>query len=293
MNLAHHAIPPVIDGPRLEASLAVSGTGRPLHTQGMQAARGWAAGWASHVGLRHVERGRPCEDSIAIDWPPGPAGGLHVAVSDGVSAGACAAVASATAANHLVGLRPEYPEWGDADHLRESQAELAGRIVQADAVVQSAIAQYSPRSGAATFSAAWLSADGHGWVCRVGDCRAWRWWTDENGQVQLQLLGPDQDYLQMAEAPPPGVPPFNPARMIGNGMVGQPSPWDVYLGSGEGLLLTSDGIHSVLTQQDLAMLLERGTRRRLGLGPVARSMERLARHRGSRDDVAVLILVRR
>ncbi|GHU41263.1 hypothetical protein AGMMS50289_04120 [Betaproteobacteria bacterium] len=225
-----------------------------------------------------------------------PQSGLHCCVADGVSGGACGAVASLSAAHYLVGLRPAYPE-SEAEDFGACKAALEQWIVAADEVVEKKVAEQGDRAGATTFSAAWLSPTGDGWISRLGDCRVWCWKMDEKNEVQLYQVGGDQTFTAMNETPEPNVSMSNPARLLGVGLVGEPDVWDVHLASGEGLMLTSDGIHATLSSEEIAGLLQACLRhdrkRRRTLCTTARLIERRARMSGSRDDLSVMILRRR
>lgn len=263
----------------------------------------WSLAALTWVGPRHAQHGLPCEDTAA--WRVTPGGAAHLVVADGVSAGARGDAASAALAMHLLGLdlagpqRPDPSSSPPTPGVAESEQEaLARQVLAADAVVQAALDLASPgRSGAATFVAVWIDAQGQGWASRVGDCRLylWRWYPGADGKPGLALTQATQDqtFAALGEAPPPGVPPHNPARMVGNGHIGQPEVQALQLAAGDGLLLCSDGVHDVLSADALQRVLAHGLARGRPLQAVAGLMARLARRGGSRDDIGIALLAYR
>ncbi|MDL2268401.1 protein phosphatase 2C domain-containing protein [Desulfosarcina sp. OttesenSCG-928-A07] len=257
--------------------------------------RGWVVGWAVHVGSHHVENDKGCEDSIAIDQylfsGADIAERLNVSVCDGVSGGALGAVASATAANYLTGLRPDFPDATNTAGLADARTRLENDIQHVDDVVRDAIAKHTTRTGATTISAAWLGPKGEGWICRIGDCRFWQWRMPPKGDIRIKQLTEDQTYHNIGEIPPFGIPDVNPVFMAGNGTVGDPEVVRISLMPNEGLILASDGVHNFLTDQEMIDLIASGLWNHQNLGDVARTIEEKARENGSYDDVAVLVLM--
>ena len=256
----------------------------------------WALAVGTWVGRRHAQHGLPCEDTAA--WRITPGGAAHLVVADGVSSGARGDVASAALASHVLGLEPAYPSPASATlgPGESAQDALAQQVLASDTVVQAALAAASPgRSGATTFAAVWLNAQGQGWFSRVGDCRLylWRWQpgVDGNPGLTLTQATQDQTFAALDEPPPPGVPPDNPARMVGNGCIGAPDVLALQLAAGAGLLLCSDGVHDVLSADQLHRLIAHGLARGRPLPAVARLLARLARCSGSRDDIGIAMLV--
>lgn len=261
----------------------------------------WAVAAGTWVGRRHAQHGLLCEDTAA--WRITPGGAAHLVVADGVSSGARGDVASAALAGHVLALEPAYlmpadlsaasPTLGPGESAQDA---LAQQVLASDAVVQAALAAASPgRSGAATFAAVWLDAQGQGWYSRVGDCRLyrWRWQRGVGGRPALTLTqaSQDQTFVALGEPPPPGVPPYNPARMVGNGCIGAPEVLALQLAAGDGLLLCSDGVHDVLSVEVLQRVVAHGLQRGRPLQSVARLLARLARSSGSRDDIGIAMAV--
>ena len=167
----------------------------------------------------------------------------------------------------------------DADGVRHA-------LLAADRAVARSIASHTDQLGAATVAmcagvderlSTWLIA----WV---GDCRAYR--IAAGGVTQLTR---DDTYRHLAETPPAGSSPDDPARMVGNGAVSMPNLIEVGLGDDEMLVLASDGVHKHVEPYHIVRVL--GT----GRAPLARRCARLialARVRGSRDDATVLVVHR-
>ncbi len=200
-------------------------------------------------------------------------------VADGVGGGALAAQASRELVFHLHAA---------LDGRRIDAAAIRDALLAADRQVGRSLAQRTAASGAATVALAagtgpllrrWL-------VAWVGDCRVYR--VDGATETPAQLLTVDDTYRHLAEAPPPGGSDDDPARMVGNGAVSEPNVERVALGSGEMLVLVSDGVHKHVEPGELARVLR-------GRAPLARRCGRLlalARARGSSDDATVLVVRR-
>jgi len=199
-------------------------------------------------------------------------------VADGVGGGVLAATASRDLVAHLhaaLAVRP-------ADAVAVRAALLA-----ADRAIAQRIAQHSAGCGAATVALClragtsmtrWL-------VAWVGDCRVYRVGVNADDAEALTV---DDTYRHLAETPPVGGSPDDPARMIGNGAVDAPNVREVDLRAGERLLLCSDGVHRHVTAQEIARVLRGGD-------PLAQRCARLvelARLRGGRDDATALAVQR-
>lgn len=131
---------------------------------GRASGRGWQVAWAQIIGRHHP---RITEDAVAhrlTTLPGAPADLLNVAVADGVGGGARGDVAADTLVTHCQHMPTS--AYGQA-------ADMAEWLKQAEAVVQQALRQVTYSPGAATMAAAWLGADGHGHVMRVGHARAY------------------------------------------------------------------------------------------------------------------------
>ena len=201
-----------------------------------------------------------------------------VVVADGVGGGAEAARASRELCVRLHGALDR--AGADAPGVRQA-------LLVADRAIARSIAARGEATGASTVVLAkaldrslarWL-------VAWVGDCRAWRL---RPGDGRAELLTVDDTYRNLAEVPPRGGSPDDPARMVGNGAVDLPNVRCVTLERGERLVLASDGVHKHVDERDLALTLsERGP-----LAPRCRAVVDLARRQGSRDDATVLVVER-
>jgi protein phosphatase len=227
---------------------------------------------ASCCGLRHDVN----EDSYsALDG----AAAVYV-VADGVGGGAMASRASRELVRRVHRV---------LDNRPIEDASVRAALLIADHEVARSIACETDQLGAATV--ALCACEGaelsHWLVAWVGDCRVYRVGVDTDSEAEL--LTRDDTYRHLAETPPPGGAPDDPARMIGNGAVSVPNLAPVELGDEEMLMLCSDGVHKHVDARDIARLLRRG-----GL-PLARRCTRLlalARARGSTDDATVLVIHR-
>jgi protein phosphatase len=198
-------------------------------------------------------------------------------VADGVGGGAMASRAS----RELVWRVHRVLDGACIDASAVRHALLA-----ADRAVARSIANHTDELGAATVAmcagvderlSTWLIA----WV---GDCRAYR-----IAAGDVTQLTRDDSYRHLAETPPAGSSPDDPARMVGNGAVSMPNLVEVGLGDDEMLLLASDGIHKHVDAHHIARVLGAGH------GSLARRCVRLialARVRGSRDDATALVVHR-
>ena len=281
--------------------------GQGLHLHGQS--QHFALWGSTRVGRSHAAHGKPCEDSVAARFTA--QGALHAALADGVSSGARGDVASQAMVQFAVALpvvfapAPGFAPGPQAQAARSdfhavadctthpTQQHLAEQLAQADVHVAQALAAAAPgRSGATTSAAVWVGANGLAWFNRVGDCRVWHWRTAPGaaGDVTLTLAAQDQTFTALGEDPPPGVPPHNPARMVGNGRIGQPEVQALQLQPGDGLLLSSDGLHDVLSPDHLRRAIAHAQRRGATLRHLGRLLQRLARLRGSTDDIALIVL---
>lgn len=200
-------------------------------------------------------------------------------VADGVGGGAMAWRASRELVARVHRALDGVPI--DADAVRHA-------LLAADRAVARSIATHTSELGAATVAlcagadeclSTWL-------VAWVGDCRVYR--LDAAARAAT-LLTYDDTYRHLAETPPAGSSPDDPARMVGNGAVTMPNLVEVALGDDEMLVLVSDGVHKHVDASHLGRVLGNGP------VPLARRCVRLvalARVRGSVDDATVLVVHR-
>ena len=255
-------------------------TGRELHESATTVERGTLAtagarldlAAASYCGLRHDVN----EDShSALDG----AAPVYV-VADGVGGGAMAARASRELVRRVHRV---------LDNRRIDDASVRAALLIADHEVARSIASETDQLGAATVVlCACEDAELSNWlVAWVGDCRVYRLVADTDSEAEL--LTRDDTYRHLAETPPPGGSPDDPARMVGNGAVSVPNLAQVELGDDEMLMLCSDGVHKHVDAHDIARLLRRGT---LPLPRRCTRLLALARARGSTDDATALVIHR-
>lgn len=295
--------PALAQGTSLQAQVQATLLPGTLHTHGQLHSACWQVAWVSATGLRHLAQDKGCEDSCQAQ-SIGPQGAMHLAVADGVSQGARGDVASATAAQAVM-QAPEYQAGAD-------RAPYTQTLQQAEVAVHTALQAVTQSRGATTLASAWLGHSGQGLVSRVGDCRVYAWQAPQTLQaeqptsapmpVQVSQLLPDQSYTQLGETPRSGIHPHNPARMLGVGALGTPELLPIEVPVGAGLILSSDGLHDVMTLQAwanaLAPLADMGSihhNPQHGSDTLQTLCVQLVRHaqdNGSDDDVSVM-LVRR
>jgi serine/threonine protein phosphatase PrpC len=208
---------------------------------------------------------------------PARGDGRLFVVADGVGGGAKAQLAS----RHLVAVLHAALERGgtlDDDRVRAA-------VLDADRRVARRIARETDRAGAATFVlCAAIDAPASRWlVAWVGDCRVYR-----QAGATIECLTRDHSFARLRETPPAGGRADDPARMVGNGAVGQAEVARHTLAPGALLALCTDGVHRHLDSADWLGAL----RRPLPLAQRCRDLVALARLRGSRDDATVLLLQR-
>lgn len=239
----------------------------------------WQLASTCLTGLRHLAQNRSCEDSAG--HRPQPAGGITVAMGDGVSSGAHPLAASASAVDYCLSTPLHNVHLGALDQN-----------------VRHAVALHSERPGATTLAAAWLDAEGQGQLLHVGDCRAYLW---RPAEATLHLLTRDHTFTTLGELPPRHVPADNPARMLGVGHIDMstaPHRRPVQLAPGDVLMLSTDGLHASLPHRALTLAFARfqASMQRPGLGAtprlarLTRCLARAACQHGSDDDISLLLL---
>lgn len=270
------SFPPAVEAPlSLRGELVVS--------CGEFDAGSWELGWAQLIGQKH----RHCEDSIGIAWTEGlpvttgclEPTGVTLALADGVGGGSHGEVASRVLVQHCLDL-------GLVSVGLTGQLALTAGLLQADSVVNRALAALTPAPGAATLAAAWLAADGRGWICRVGDARLSVW---RPCDACWQPLLADQSYVNLGETAPSPEHQHAPARMVGAGLMGKPEVVPFSLAAEEVLMLSSDGLHQWLDPLAWAATPLAGWRMR----DLARAMALRSRELGGDDDISLVLARRR
>jgi PPM family protein phosphatase len=251
-------------GPGLMTPAALSGSAgaRAAWRGGLE--YGAASRWGSH----HPEN----EDSYLL--PTGS--GMPIAVADGVGGGARGKVASQVMTTRIKLLTPA---------LLADPRQLRTWLLASDDTVAAEIARRADRPGATTFVAAVPSRHGRRWaVTWAGDCRAYRL-TAAN---VLQCLTRDDTYGNLAEIPPAGASPDDPARMVGNGAVDQANLRAIALAEGEILFLCSDGVHRFVPGEQIVAIMRAAG----GLDQCCRRLTAAAHLNGGHDDATVVAVER-
>ena len=226
---------------------------------------------ASSTGTRHAVN-EDCHSDIDDAVPV-------FVVADGVGGGAMAAWASRRVVTRVRASLSK----GTLDDAAVREA-----LYSADREVGRGIARRTARSGAATVAlCAGSGAALSRWlVAWVGDCRVYRVATGDGRAPEL--ITRDDTYRNLGEAPPPGGSLDDPARMVGNGAIGEPNVARIDLAIGEALLLVTDGVFKHVTCGEMRSALALPI-------PLAQRCMRLieiARARGSSDDATALVVCR-
>jgi serine/threonine protein phosphatase PrpC len=295
-------------------------------THGLATQGPWVLAWACQAGTRHLTHGKPCEDSVAHRFHG--AGAVAIALADGISGGAAGDAASAAAVRYCTDFADALPTdsveatqrtatrqaqttlWDDrasASSAAANHPQLQTYLNALDNRVQAAVAQHSDRAGATTLAAAWLNADGSGWLSHLGDVRAYVYTgvgvtTDSSppARCTLQPITRDHTYANAGEVPPHQVAADNPNRMAGNGFAGTPPLQALHLELGQCLLLCSDGLHGFVDDAGIAKEMARlrgPATSNSAAASVAKTAASVARRllkravaAGSDDDIAVQLL---
>ncbi len=228
--------------------------------------------------------------------------GLHIAVADGVTQGAVGDVAAQALVRHW--LAGKAPGQTTQDFLQAAEPAVAQAVLAA-----------SPHTGAATGAAAWLAADGSGAFTRVGDCRVLLLARSSSGnssgsgitaatnEWQCTPLARDQSFGHLypdvvAQAPPGALDPNQPAHMVGCQRLGTPEWLPLVLASGELLLLCSDGLHTLLSNAQIAAhfashLPPGQAFTEVTLQCLANALVKEAQALGGEDDITALVVAYR
>ena len=237
-----------------------------------------SAGSAQSAGADPIDvaaassRGRSHAINEDAHSPLAPGSTLYV-VADGVGGGAMAATASRELVSQL---------HATLDGRRVDAGAVRRALREADRQISGLIAERTAAAGAATVALCCRSESPGSWlIAWVGDCRIYR---IAGLTAPAELLSIDDTYARLGEAPPAGGSGDDPARMVGNGAVGDPNPSEVALQPCDVLLLCSDGVHKHVHGEDIAQLM----RSRGSLAERCERLVELARTRGSHDDATVL-----
>jgi len=226
---------------------------------------------ASSTGRRHVVN----EDSHT---DLGKDSSVFV-VADGVGGGAMAAFASREVVKRL------HAALGGRSI---SAATVRSALVEADRHVGRGIARRTGRSGATTVAlcASTGALRSRWFIGWVGDCRVYRLFSAAGPGAQL--LTRDDTYRNLGERPPTGGSLDDPARMVGNGAVGEPNVEPIELRCGESLVLCSDGVYKHVSTDEMVRALDAA----MPLAQCCRQLVDAARANGSVDDATVLVVRR-
>lgn len=250
----------------------------------------WHVGWATAMGLYHevnqdsLRMRRQGRLRLALAWLWLALGGrLWLALGDGVSGGAAGEYASRAAVKHACALPSRY--FGRLSAMKRWMSK-------ADAAVQSAVLDVTTLPGATTLTAAWLDSSGRGWLHHVGDSRIHH---VTNDAVIARTR--DHTFEEVGPYPPPlGVSPDSLSWMLGTEVAGPPEIEPVELLEGEGLLLSTDGLHAVLSPTQLLELLQKDGPLDQAESDLAQRCKRLveaAQQAGSKDDISVMLVMYR
>lgn len=242
---------------------------------------GWRWAGTRRIGSRHLASGGVCEDALQA----GVVGQrLQLMLADGVSGGACGEVAATALATYGAACPADVASWMD----------------QADSVVREALAERTSAPGAATFAGAWLSESGTALMTRVGDCRVYVFEQDESrARYRLAPALRDQTLAYMGYVAPNHPRALCPAHMVGNGNMGRLEWVRANVPPKGGVLLCSDGLHAVVSDNMLndwlVEVLHPAGHQSIDPAQWSQFCERLideAQAQGSDDDVALLLAVR-
>lgn len=269
--------PPLYDPPWRDG-------GVPVVTHGSQQAAGWKVGWAQAIGRKH----RICEDSMALRFVTpvvtGGLAGIVISLGDGVGGGARGEVASNAIVRHCVRFIEDAP----LDDL-PLQGQLVQWLAKGDTVVNRALCRVAAHPGASTLAAIWVNHDGAGWATRVGDARAYVLETDHSAadapKPVLRQWLKDQTYKALGESPPHPCQADAPARMVGAGLTGVPEVLPIRVQSGSTLMLSSDGLHNWVSQEEITHILGTSS----SLDRAAELLVTMALNHGSDDDISILL----
>lgn len=242
---------------------------------------GWDIAFDAITGSHHLVTDTPCQDKIAFRLALN--GLICIALADGVSGGALGEVASQATVQFCIKQTISHAP-GTPDPTGSGVRQREHLLDALDAAVVAAVAKYTDRIGAATFSAAWTFPDGQAWVTRIGDCRVYH-----HHQGGLRRVAEDQTYASLPlDRCPPNMPLDNPSNMVGNGTMGPAHFYPLMLAHGDSLLLCTDGLHHFV--DDAAIAAQFGL---LNGDALVRALITQALAAGGNDDIAILVLTRR
>jgi len=232
------------------------------------------------------------EDSWALD----DGLGLYV-VADGMGGHLAGEVASRLAVEAIVGFisrthDTEEVSWpyGIDTRLSLSGNRLRTAVQLANRRVFRAAEEHDDYTGMGTTVVSALLFDGSVVVGHVGDSRLYIW-----SDGLLDQITQDDSWVttMVAQSPGDSVPDMakHPMRHVLTNVLGAREPTDIHIVErpvvpGDSLLLSSDGLHGVLSAEVMAGMLGRG----LAPDVLAQDLVRAALEAGSRDNVTALVV---
>jgi PPM family protein phosphatase len=230
------------------------------------------------------------EDSYVILRPPRLAGGLDVllVVADGMGGHQAGEVASRMIVDGFVGALGRVDEQTLGANAHPDWRREVERVIQSanNAVYRAAVADPNLNGMGSTVVAGLIESD-RLYLGNVGDSRAYL----INGETIYQL---SQDHSWVAEqvraglisASDAGVHPRKNVltRAVGSMPEVQADTWTFELVPGDQVLLCTDGLTNVVTDQDLVEMTRANPP-----GRAAEKLVELARQRGAPDNVTVVI----
>ena len=228
------------------------------------------------------------EDALLTLRPDGPrAGQLLVAVADGMGGHQAGEVASALAIESLGNALAQVEPNASPEVLLEHAVELANRTIW-----QAAAADAAREGMGTTLVCALVGPDGQVLVANVGDSRAYSVSAGQAELVTSDHTWVNQQVLsgQMTEREA-RVSPFRNllTRSLGNAPQVEADLFALSLGTGDALVLVSDGVTGYLDEGDVASVLRH-------TGSAQEAAERLvteAVNRGGADNATAVVVRRR